>query len=120
MKFAHVTIYVNDLGESLEFYQEIVGLSIARRFTAGPDMEIVFLGDGETLVELIYDKNNEGSSYGRDISLGFEVESMEDMMKFVKEKGILIESGPFKPNPNTQFFFVLDPNGLRIQFIEQK
>ena len=120
MKFGHVTVNVKDLEESLKFYQDIVGLPIARRFPAGPGMEIVFLGEDETLVELIYNENSEGVSYGQDISLGFEVESMDDMMDFVKEKGLLIESGPFQPNPNTQFFYVLDPNGLRIQFIEQK
>lgn len=48
------------------------------------------------------------------------MDSLDEMMDFVKGKGIEIISGPFEPNPNTRFFFVLDPNGLRVQFIEQK
>jgi lactoylglutathione lyase len=55
---------------------------------------------------------------GKDISLGFEVKSLDDMMAFVKEKGLVMHSGPFQPNPHVRFFYVLDPNGLKIQFVE--
>lgn len=119
MKFAHVTIMVKNLEDSLKFYQEVVGLNIVKRFPAGPGTEIVFLGDGGTLVELIYDENKTEVDFGQDISLGFNVESVEKMMKFVEEKGISIHSGPFQPNPSTKFFYVLDPNDLKIQFVEQ-
>ena len=119
MKFAHVTIKVKDLEESLKFYQEIVGLPLVSRFPAGPNMEIVFLGEGETLVELIHDSGQTDISIGSDISIGFAVDSLDETMEFLKGKGIDIHSGPFEPNPNTKFLFVLDPNGLRIQFIEQ-
>lgn len=119
MSFAHTTIMVKDMKESLQFYQEIVGLSIARRFPIDTG-EIVFLGDGETKVELIYNRQLKEVSYGEHISLGFSVESLDKTMEFVKEKGIEIHSGPIEPNPATRFFFVLDPNGLRVQFIETK
>lgn len=119
MKFAHVTINVKSMEESLKFYEEIVRLPIVSRFPAGPNMEIVFLGQGETLVELIHDSTNEDITIGSDISIGFGVDSLDETMAYVKEKGIDIYSGPFQPNPNTRFFFVLDPNGLKIQFIEQ-
>jgi lactoylglutathione lyase len=39
-------------------------------------------------------------------------------METIKEKGIEIYDGPHQPNPNTKFFYVLDPNGLKIQFVE--
>ena len=53
MKFCWVTINVKDMEASLRFYQEIVGLTIDRRFQAGPGVEITFLGNDETKVELI-------------------------------------------------------------------
>lgn len=117
MKFCWSTIHVNDLEESLEFYQEIVGLKQQRRFEAGPN-EIAFLGEGETKVELVSSDEDEEVSIGQDISLGFEVESLEDKIEFVKKNGIAIHSGPIQPNPNIKFFFVQDPNGLKIQFVE--
>lgn len=120
MKFCWCTISVNNMEESLKFYKEIVGLKENMRFQAGPGTEIIFLGEGETQIELIHNENNEQVNIGLDISLGFAVESIDEMMGFVKEKGIDIHSGPFQPNPHTKFFFVLDPNGLRIQFVETK
>lgn len=109
---------VKNLNESLNFYNEIVGLKVNRRFNAGPGVEIAFLGDGETKIELICNKSSKEVSYGDSISLGFEVSSVDEMMSFVKEKGISIQSGPFQPNLHTKFFYVLDPNGLKIQFVQ--
>ncbi|AKA69296.1 VOC family protein [Clostridium scatologenes] len=118
MKFCWSTLTVKDLEESLKFYEEIVGLKIQQRFKGGPGMEIAFLGEGETKIELIYNSNVKEVNYGTDISLGFEVNSVDQMMELVKSKGIALHSGPFQPNPHIKFFFVLDPNGLKIQFVE--
>ena len=118
MKFCWSTLNVKNMEESLKFYVEVVGLSVDKRFKAGPGTEIVFLGDGETKVELICDEGNKDINVGKDISWGFEVKSVDDMMNFVKEKCIAIESGPIQPNPHVKFFFVKDPNGLKIQFVE--
>lgn len=118
MKFCWSTLTVNNMEESLKFYQEIVGLKINRRFNAGPGVEIVFLGDGETQIELMTSSTGKKVDVGQDISWGFEVESLDDMLALVKEKGIDIHSGPDQPNPHIKFFNVLDPNGLSIQFVE--
>ena len=118
MDFVHATINVENMEESLKFYQEIIGLDIDRRFNSSQGVEIVFLGKGDTKVELIYDETIKKIDIGQHIALGFQVKSLDEMMKFVVENGIEIHSGPFNPNPNTKFVYVLDPNGLRIQFIE--
>lgn len=118
MKFCWSTIKVKNMEESLKFYKEIVGLKENRRFNAGPGIEIAFLGEGETQVELICDEKNKQVNLGPDISLGFRVNSVDEMMALVKEEGIDIHSGPFQPNPHVKFFYVLDPNGLKIQFVE--
>lgn len=118
MRFCWSTITVKNMQESLNFYQEIVGLTVDRRLEAGPGVEIAFLGDGETKIELVCNEANKEGTIGQDISLGFEVKSVDEMMAFVKEKGIDIHGGPFQPNPHIKFFYVLDPNGLKIQFVE--
>ena len=118
MKFCWSTIKVKNLEESLKFYQDIVGLNISKRYNAGPGKEIAFLGEGETKIELICSEGLDEVSYGEHIALGFEVDSLDEMISFVKEKGIDIHSGPFQPNPHVRFFYVLDPNGLKIQFVE--
>ncbi|MGH4118794.1 VOC family protein [Clostridium sp.] len=118
MKFCWSTLKVKNLEESLKFYTDIVGLSAGRRFNAGPEKEIAFLGEGETKIELVCDKISKEVSFGQDISLGFEVNSVDEMIAFVKAEGIDIQDGPFQPNPHTKFFYILDPNGLKIQFVE--
>jgi len=118
MKFCWSTINVKDLEESLTFYEDIVGLKLENRFPAGPGMEIAFLGDGETKIELIYTKNRENINIGKDISWGFQVESLDEILKILSENEISIYEGPFQPNPHTKFVYVLDPNELKIQFVE--
>ena len=118
MKFCWTTIIVNNLKDSLKFYQEIIGLPVNRRLKAEPGVEIVFLGDGETKLELISSKTNSKVNIGLDISIGFEVESADKTIAYLEEKGIEIQSGPFQPNPNIKFFYLLDPNGVKVQLVE--
>ena len=118
MKFCWTTINVKNLERSLAFYKDIVGLPIIRRMQPNPDMELAFLGEGDTQVELICHKEAADIEFGKDISLGFVVESLEDFTEELKSRHIGIHSGPFQPNPFIRFLFVLDPDGLKFQFVE--
>ena len=118
MKFCWTTLTVNNMDETVKFYQEIVGLPVNKRYPAGPGMEICFLGEGETKVELIYNKNQKAPGHAEGVSLGFEVESVDQKMQFIKEKELAVAGGPFQPNPHIKFFFVKDPNGVSVQFVE--
>lgn len=119
MKFCWSTINVKDLEETIDFYENIIGLKVTRRFAAGPKAEIAFMGDGEGAeVEFIFNEEHKGIVFGQDISWGFEIESVDEMMELAKKEGIEILSDIISPNPNIRFFFVEDPNGLRIQLVE--
>ena len=118
MKYCWTTINVSDLSKSLAFYQDILGLGVALRFKPNPGMEIAFLGDGETQVELIWNASNAEVGFGKDISLGFVVDSIEGFMKVIEARGIPVHSGPFQPNPSIRFIYVQDPDGLKIQLVE--
>ena len=119
MEFKWVTLHVKDMKISLAFYQVIVGLSISDHIMT-PEMEIYFLGENETKLELICSNNNSQIILGTALSIGFGVENLDEKMAFVEQKGLKIHSGPFSPSPSTRFFYVLDPNGLLVQFIEQR
>jgi lactoylglutathione lyase len=118
MRFCWSTLRVKNLDESIKFYTEIVGLDVLSRFQAGPGSEIAFLGSGDTQIELHCDGLSRQSVIGDDISWGFVVDSLEKALALVNEKGISVDSGIIQPNPHIRFFFVRDPNGMRIQFVE--
>ncbi len=117
MQFLWCSLYVTDINASIRFYEEIVGLPVVRRF-GEPGAELAFLGEGETKLELIQGKNEPGK--GGSFSIGFQVENLSEMMAFVQAHGLSIHSGPFAPSPRTRFFFVADPDGVLVQFVEQK
>ncbi|MBF7096187.1 VOC family protein [Alkalibacter mobilis] len=121
MSFLWYTFKVVDLEKSLKFYTEVVGLKVQRKFSASPTTEIVFLGDEDgTHVELIFDRENKAKlEYPDHMSMGFAVDDIQEKMAEVSQKGFAVHSGPFKPNPHVEFFFVLDPNGMKVQFVKQ-
>lgn len=119
MKFLWTTILVNNMEESLEFYKNITGLKLVDRFQAGPGAEISFLGEGETKIELICNENIKNLNAGNRVTLGFKVESLDEMVDLIEDKGIKIITGPVQPNPRIKYFIIQDPNGVKIQFAEQ-
>jgi lactoylglutathione lyase len=117
MQYLWTTITVGDMEESLAFYQNVLSLPVSSRMKT--PAEIVFLGDGETKIELIYHEGNTPSPIGKDISIGLSVENLDAFMEMLKQKGIPIVEGPFSPNPSIRFCFVHDPNGVRVQLVER-
>jgi lactoylglutathione lyase len=122
MKFVWTTFYVKNLEESIAFYSDLGGLKVMRRFPAGPGVEIAFMGNGvsdETLVELIVDSKKSAATYTDFISIGFAVDSLTAMLDTVKSKNIPVFEGPID-TPHSSFFYIKDPNGLSVQFYQQK
>lgn len=120
MKFKFATIHVADLERSVRFYEEVLGMKTAKRFPAGPNMEIAFMADGPAEIELICDRGAEPPTYGEWPSLGIAVDDLDQAMEHMKVKGVEIISGPFQPNPSTRFFFIHDPDGVNLEIIEEK
>jgi lactoylglutathione lyase len=122
MKFLWTTINVRNLDESIAFYSDLAGLQLIKRFPAGPGIEIAFMGNGasdETMVELLADSNKNTVNHSEYISIGFAVDSADTMLQVVKNKNIPVHSGPIE-TPSFKFFTIKDPNGLNVQFFQQK
>ena len=116
MAFLWCTVHVRDLEKSVRFYGNIVGLPVARRLSGGHG-DIVFMGDGETTLEIM---GGGSGRQGQEISIGFSVDDLDAFSVQLAEKGVPIHSGPFSPAPGVRFLFVQDPDGLLVQFVEQK
>ncbi|MDD3820427.1 MAG: hypothetical protein PHT01_03665 [Spirochaetales bacterium] len=55
----------------------------------------MFLGEGETRVELIRNEKNNSPEYGKDISLGFVAGSIDKEIGRLKAAGVTAIPGPF-------------------------
>ena len=117
MKFCWSTLMVKNMEESLRFYTDVLGLEIASRFNAMPGLELAFLDAGDVQIELVCNADSQNTVVGDAISLGFEVPSLDEALKLVNDKDIPLHSGPFV-HPTVKFFFIQDPNGLKIQLKE--
>ena len=119
MRFSFSTLYVRNLDESLSFYEEVLGLRLIRRFSAGPEVEIAFLGEEGSEIELVQDASKEAYDVGTDVSWGFSVEDVQEQYDLLKAQRIPLLSEIIEPQPGVKFFFIEDPNGFRIQLIEE-
>lgn len=118
MNFRWVTLYVGDLEKSLYFYHELLGLPIDRQF--GDKPRFAFLGAPEApKVELIWDPSQDLTGVGKGTSFGLAVPNLEEMMTLLREKADTLIQGPFSPNPRITFYFVNDPDGYRVQLIQE-
>ncbi|MBP3759539.1 MAG: VOC family protein [Firmicutes bacterium] len=116
MKIQHVTILTRNFEEEIRFYEEFAGLEVVQ--DARPHMDLVFLsnGQGETRVEIIRNPEAEesGSQY---ISIGFGTDDAEALREEYIARG-LETTELISPNPSVKFFYVKDPAGVRVQFVE--
>jgi len=118
MHFQHMTLMVNNLEESIEFYETITELTISRRFKAGPG-EIAFMtnGSGETEMELVC--MPQGQKFeGKGMFICFVTDKLDAMQKLVLDRG-LNPSDIQNPDPQNRYFYVYDPSGVTVQ-LKQK
>jgi lactoylglutathione lyase len=127
MRLLHTMIRVNNLDETLKFYCDALGMKLLRRkdFPAG-EFTLAFVGYGSenetTVIELTH--NWKTSSYDQGNAFGHLAVGVEDIYKtcaVLKEKGVKVvrEPGPMKYG-GAVIAFIEDPNGYKIELIEQK
>lgn len=117
MKIKHLAIRVNDLEESIKFYEFVTKLTVRHR-EKGDQWEIAFLtnGEGDTEIELIY--MSQGQRYeGKGWFICFETDQLDEMHRLVTEKNL--KPSPVQdPKDGTRYFYVYDPNGVSVQLRE--
>lgn len=120
MNFCWATLNVANLENSLKFYHNILGLPISSRH-GGNGIELAMLGeDHKPQIELLCSSKVTDIQSGFGISIGIEVDSLEETIEYLNSKGISIIRGPISPNAYTSFIFVSDPDGYEVQLVENK
>ncbi|WP_411735253.1 VOC family protein [Paenibacillus sp. M2] len=117
IKLNWITLRVSNLEASLSFYHDMLGLPIQRKFESR-GRQIAMLGmENEAKLELI-----EGSESilkpEAGVSIGYEVNSLDEAMERLAELNIPIVRGPIQPNPHLRFIYITDPDGFEVQLAE--
>ncbi|MEX1062570.1 MAG: VOC family protein [Balneolaceae bacterium] len=113
----HITIRVNDIERSEEFYGQVLGFEQIRKM--GQSMTVYRIGKEDTIViveaETSYDPNSRDFRVDH---IGFYLdgaEKVDEMADYLREKEISILSGPANRKKG-RFLFVSDPDGNMIEF----
>ena len=126
MRILHTMIRVNDLEESIKFYQDLFGMKVLRKADY-PDgkFSLAFIGyggeDTNTVIELTHNWEtshyDHGNAYGH---IAIEVEDAYKSCEDIKSKGgkVIREAGPMM-HGTTVLAFVEDPNGYKIELIQK-
>ncbi|HML46660.1 MAG TPA: VOC family protein [Clostridia bacterium] len=117
MKICWTTIHVGNLEKSLAFYRDLLGLSICRKMDHGKTQIVFFGEEGQTQFEVICAEGESVENPGKGISVGFEVENLDAWIERFRNAGHAV-TDPVSPG-KVRFCFVTDPDGYRIQLVEQ-
>ena len=127
MRLLHTMLRVGNLQRSIQFYTEILGMTLLRQ-KEYPDggFTLAFLGYGDekhhTALELTdnwdTDKYDLGSGFGH---LAIEVDDVYRAAEKIREAGgkIIREPGPMNAG-TTLLAFVADPDGYEIELLQPK
>ena len=119
MKLQHMTIFSKDINASVKFYEDVVGLTVVRDMRGGAH-QVVFLNDGTQAFCLeIAEGDDQMCFAGKGISLGVSCDDLDAEAKRLQEMGIQV-GDVISPHPGVRFFFIYDPNGFMVQFVEEK
>jgi len=127
MRLLHTMLRVNNLDESLKFYCDKLGMNLLRKHDfPGGEFTLAFVGYGDekdnAVLELTWNwgtsKYEIGTAYGH-VALG--VDDIYATCADLKQKGVNVvrEPGPMK-HGTTAIAFIEDPNGYKIELIQQK
>ncbi|MCI7352514.1 MAG: lactoylglutathione lyase [[Actinobacillus] rossii] len=127
MRILHTMLRVGNLERSIKFYQDVLGMRLLRS-SENPvyKYSLAFMGyddeDKSAVIELTYNwdvtEYELGTAYGH-IAIG--VDNIYATCEAVKANGgkVTREAGPVKGG-TTLIAFVEDPDGYKIEFIENK
>ena len=116
MKLNYITLSVRNIEKSIEFYTELVGLKVVR--TMEPPMgKISFMqnSDGETMLELVQLEPFEKVAAK---GLVFSFSAIKKLSE-IRERALDMGYQPSEvvsQGPKPDFFTVIDPDGLTIEF----
>ncbi|HYD84876.1 MAG TPA: VOC family protein [Opitutus sp.] len=121
-KLLHTRMRVNDLERTVKFYENALGLKVARRHTSPRGAQLVFLEtpNSDEEIELCYLPNSESVKVQPDLMhLAFEVEDLNAFAEGLKKKGYALSDGPTETGSGSMIAFIDAPEGYEVELIQR-
>lgn len=126
-RFMHTMIRVGNLDQSLKFYQDVLGMSLLRRmdFEDGR-FTLAYLGYGPEATTAVLELTHNWDTASYDLGTGYGhialgVADVAKMCDEVAAKGgkVVRPAGPMKFDQSIIIAFVEDPDGYKIELIQE-
>jgi lactoylglutathione lyase len=121
-KLLHTRMRVNDLERTVKFYQDALGLTLARRHTSPRGAQLAFLSvpNSDEEIELCQLANSPAVQVQPDlVHLAFEVENLEAFAADLKKKGFALSDGPTSTGSGSVIAFIDAPEGYEVELSQR-
>jgi lactoylglutathione lyase len=122
-KLLHTRMRVNDLERTVRFYQDALGLAVARRSVSPRGAQIAFLATPNSEEEIEICQMPPGApavSVQPDLMhLAFEVDDLAAFAVTAAKKGFPLSDGPTPTSSGSTIAFIDAPEGYEIELIER-
>ena len=121
-KLLHTRMRVNDIERTVKFYQQALGLVVARRHTSPRGAQLVFLTtpNSEEEIELCQLPNSPSVQVQPDLMhLAFEVDDLTAFAQGLEKKGFKLSDGPTQSGSGSVIAFIDAPEGYEVELIQR-
>jgi lactoylglutathione lyase len=123
-KLLHTRMRVNDLGRTVKFYQDALGLKLTRQHTSPRGAQLAFLATPNSDEEIEICQMPAGAppvQVQPDLMhLAFEVENLAAFAAELKKKGFALSDGPTQTGSGSVIAFIDAPEGYEVELIQRK
>lgn len=120
-KLLHTRMRVNDLERTVKFYEDALGLTVARRHVSPRGAQLAFLRtpNSEEEIELCQLAGAPAVNVQPDLMhLAFQVDDLAAFAARLEQKGYKLSDGPTKTSSGSMIAFIDAPEGYEVELIQ--
>jgi lactoylglutathione lyase len=117
----HTRMRVNDLERTVKFYEDALGLKVARRHTSPRGAQLAFLQtpNSDEEIEICQLANSPAVQVQPDLMhLAFEVEDLAAFAVQLAKKGYQLSDGPTPTSTGAVIAFIDAPEGYEVELVQ--
>jgi lactoylglutathione lyase len=121
-KLLHTRMRVDDLERTVKFYEQALGLLVARRHTSPRGAQLVFLRtpNSDEEIEICQLPGSPAVQVQPDLMhLAFEVDDLTAFAAELQRKGFALSDGPTNTGSGSAIAFIDAPEGYEVELIQR-